>query len=80
MRNSSSFATRRCSISRISTLPAGLAALPARQRQVILLRYYKDLTQQQAAQILRISQVQVSRIEKKALQALAQDMDADAET
>ena len=59
-------------------LAAGLAALPARQRQVILLRYYKDLTQQQAAQILRISQVQVSRIEKKALQALAQNMEADA--
>ena len=59
-------------------LAAGLAALPTRQRQVILLRYYKDLTQQQAAQILRISQVQVSRIEKKALQALAQNMEADA--
>ena len=59
-------------------LAAGLAALPTRQRQVILLRYYKDLTQQQAAQILRISQVQVSRIEKKAFQALAQNMEADA--
>lgn len=41
--------------------------LPARERQVILLRYYKDMTQQEIAKIMGISQVQVSRTEKKAL-------------
>lgn len=51
-------------------LAAGIASLSARQRQVIILRYYKDFTQQQIADILGISQVQVCRIEKKTLQEL----------
>lgn len=37
------------------------------QRSVIDLRYFRDLTQQKTADIIGISQVQVSRIEKKAL-------------
>ena len=40
--------------------------LPPRQRQVILLRYMRDLTQQKIAVILGMTQVQVSRLEKKA--------------
>jgi len=38
-----------------------------RDKQVILLRYFKDKTQTDVAKILGISQVQVSRIEKKIL-------------
>jgi RNA polymerase sporulation-specific sigma factor len=41
--------------------------LPERERQVIFLRYYKGLTQDRAARVLGVSQVQVSRIEKKAM-------------
>jgi len=44
-----------------------LADLSARERQIIILRYFKDNTQSQIADRLGISQVQVSRIEKKVL-------------
>ena len=39
-------------------------------KEVILLRFYKEKTQSQIAKILGISQVQVSRIEKKVLQKM----------
>ena len=44
--------------------------VPDRERQVILLRYYKGLTQDRAARVLGVSQVQVSRIERKAVEHL----------
>lgn len=49
-----------------------LGSLPKRERQVIVLRYYKDMTQQEIAKRMGISQVQVSRIEKKALTEIRQ--------
>lgn len=48
--------------------------LPERERLVIQLRYYHGLTQQRAAKVLAVSQVQVSRIEKKALEKLREFM------
>ena len=42
-------------------------ALPQRERQILMLRYFGDLTQSQIAARLGISQVQVSRIEKRVL-------------
>ena len=45
-------------------------SLPERERQVIFLRYYKNLTQDRAARVLGVSQVQVSRIERKAVEHL----------
>lgn len=47
-----------------------LSELKPKERQVILLRYYRDMTQQEIGNLLKISQVQVSRIEKKALARL----------
>ncbi len=44
-----------------------IAQLEPRERQIIVLRYFKDKTQTEIAEILGISQVQVSRIEKKIL-------------
>ena len=44
--------------------------LKERDKKLILLRYYKEKTQAQIAKILGISQVQVSRIEKKVLQKM----------
>lgn len=44
-----------------------LSHLTNRERQIIILRYFKDKTQSQIAAQLGISQVQVSRIEKKVL-------------
>jgi len=47
-----------------------ISSLDARLRQVIVLRFFSDKTQSQVAQILNVSQVQVSRLEKKALSLL----------
>ena len=44
--------------------------LPEREKQVIALRYFHGLTQQAAARILHVSQVQVSRIERRAIEQL----------
>lgn len=48
--------------------------LPDREQQVIGLRYFHGLTQQKTASILHISQVQVSRIERKALSLLREKL------
>lgn len=49
------------------SLREAVAKLPEREKMVIDLRYYHGLTQDKTAKILGVSQVQVSRIEKKAL-------------
>ena len=51
-------------------LKEALKSLEPKARQIILLRYFKDKTQIQVAKMLGISQVQVSRIEKKVLQQM----------
>ena len=48
--------------------------LPERERLVIQLRYYHSLTQQRVAKVMDVSQVQVSRIEKKALDKIREFM------
>ena len=48
-------------------LKDALRSLDEKARQIIMLRYFKDKTQVQVAKMLGISQVQVSRIEKKVL-------------
>ena len=55
-------------------LRQAVKALPERERQVIALRYFHGLTQQRAASILGISQVQVSRVERKALGMLREKL------
>lgn len=44
-----------------------ISELETREKQIIILRYYKDKTQTEVAKMLGITQVQVSRIEKKIL-------------
>lgn len=51
-------------------LREAIDALPERERMTILLRFFKGLTQQQTARILEVSQVQVSRLERKGLHRL----------
>ena len=58
-------------------LRTAIARLPQQQRMLILLRYYKGLTQDKTAKILGVSQVQVSRLEKKAIQFLRQELQED---
>lgn len=59
-------------------LKEAIGKLPDREKTVIGLRYYRGLTQEKTAKILGVSQVQVSRIEKKALQALRTYFYADS--
>ena len=49
------------------SLRQAISKLPERERTVIQLRYFHGLTQERVARVMQVSQVQVSRIEKKAL-------------
>ena len=51
-----------------------LKELKDREKEIILLRYYKEKTQAQVAKILGISQVQVSRLERKILENMRRKM------
>lgn len=53
-------------VERIALMQA-IAKLPERECMVVKLRYFHCLTQERVAKVLQVSQVQVSRIEKKAL-------------
>lgn len=55
-------------------LREAVRSLTDRERQVVELRYFRGLTQDKTAQILAVSQVQVSRIEKKAMAALREKL------
>lgn len=57
-------------------LQRALEALEPRLRQVIVLRYLRDMTQQRAAALLGITQVQVSRLEKRARGRLRELLEA----
>lgn len=52
------------------SLRQAIERLPERESMVIRLRYFHGLTQDRVSKVLSVSQVQVSRIEKKALSAL----------
>ena len=52
------------------TLRTAIEQLPSKAKMIILLRYFKGLTQAQTARILGISQVQVSRLERRSLEQL----------
>ncbi len=56
-------------VERIS-LREAIACLTEREQMVINLRFFHGLTQDKTARILGVSQVQISRIEKKSLEAL----------
>ena len=56
------------------TLRTALSTLPEREQQVLLLRYYRGMTQVQTARVLGVSQVQVSRLERRALDRLRQEL------
>lgn len=64
-----------------ATLDAGMAALPARERVILHLRFEEGLTQSQIAERIGVSQMHVSRLIRRALEALresAGDIDPDA--
>ena len=51
-------------------LRAALEKLPQKEQQVLSLRYYHGMTQQNCAKVMQVSQVQVSRLERKAVDQL----------
>ena len=55
-------------------LKEAIKNLPPKERQIILLRYYKEKTQSEVARIMGVSQVQISRIEKKLLGILRKNI------
>ncbi len=55
-------------------LHAALERLPQRERQVIALRFFHGLTQQRCADVLHVSQVQISRMERRALDRLRESL------
>ena len=46
-------------------LKSAIAALPERERKIIFLRYFRDMTQSEVAEVIGVSQVQISRIESR---------------
>ena len=57
-------------------LREAIDSLPERERITILLRFFRGMTQEQAARILKVSQVQVSRLERKGLAELREILEA----
>ncbi|WP_099158420.1 RNA polymerase sporulation sigma factor SigF [Virgibacillus ndiopensis] len=57
------------------TLQEAIRDLSERERLIVYLRYYKDKTQSEVAERLGISQVQVSRLEKKILHDMKEKME-----
>ena len=47
-----------------------LAELPEKERRLIIMRYLQDRSQTEVARIMGVSQVQVSRLEKKILKQM----------
>ncbi|MGM9682408.1 MAG: sigma-70 family RNA polymerase sigma factor, partial [Eubacteriales bacterium] len=55
-------------------LGQAVSKMPEVWRKIVLLRYYRDMTQQQTAACLGITQVKVSREEKKIVEFLRSEM------
>ncbi|MCL6631259.1 MAG: RNA polymerase sporulation sigma factor SigF [Alicyclobacillus herbarius] len=53
-----------------------LGRLPERERLIVYLRFFKDKTQSDVASVLGISQVQVSRLEKRILRTIRQQLES----
>lgn len=57
-------------------LREAIDSLPERERITILLRFFRGMTQEQTSRILKVSQVQVSRLERKGLAKLREILEA----
>ena len=55
-------------------LRAAIEKLPDRERQIVALRYYHGMTQQNCAKVMHVSQVQISRLERRAVEQLREWM------
>ena len=59
------------------TLRRAVSALPDRERQVVLLRYYRGFTQDRTARVMGVSQVQISRMERRAMERLRRALERE---
>ena len=59
-----------------TALREAIDTLPEREKMTILLRFFKGLTQEQTARILQVSQVQISRLERRAVGHLREILSA----
>ena len=57
------------------SLRAAVDSLAERERSVVLLRYFRGMTQERVARVLGVSQVQVSRIERRAVERLRRKLE-----
>lgn len=55
-------------------LRSAIGELPERDRKIIMLRYFRDMTQAEVANMLGVSQVQVSRIENRIMQTFREKL------
>ena len=55
-------------------LKGAIEALPERERKIIILRYYRDMTQSEVAESIGVSQVQVSRLETKIIKSFREKL------
>ena len=56
------------------SLSDAIKLLPKRERIVIMLRYFKSMTQEQCARVMKTSQVQISRMERSAIKKLRETL------
>ncbi len=56
-------------------LRQAIERLPDRERQVVFLRFYHGMTQERASRVLGVSQVQISRLERRAVGELREMLD-----
>ena len=61
-------------------LRTAISELPEREKKVIMLRYFRDMTQAEVAAMLGVSQVQISRIENKVMQTFRKKLSYGADT
>ena len=55
-------------------LRSAIEKLPEKERQVVALRYYHGMTQQNCARVMHVSQVQISRLERRAVEFLRDNL------
>jgi RNA polymerase sporulation-specific sigma factor len=55
-------------------LKGAIDELPERERKIIVLRYYRDMTQSEVAERIGVSQVQVSRLENKIIKSFREKL------
>ena len=56
-------------------LREAVESLPEREKWTILLRFFKGMTQAQTARIIGVSQVQISRLERRSLEKLRRQLE-----